>query len=124
MPAYGVYTPVPKKMVPVMHGMGVRRGPKVGYNTFQPRFRARPGRVISTRPMFTPLNATFQSKVVGYGIGGTRPTYHHEIRGGFVPPPPIYRSRPRSNSYNERQMEETEYQYNTSCVCTKCGKEF
>ena len=80
MPAYEVYAPVPKKMVPVMHGMGVRRGPKVGYNTFQPRFRARPGRVISTRPMFTPLNVTFQSKVVGYGIGGTRPTYHHKIR--------------------------------------------
>jgi len=34
MPAYGVYAPVPKKMVPVMHGMGVRRGPKVGYNIF------------------------------------------------------------------------------------------
>ena len=77
-----------------------------------------------TPQIITPLNVTFQSKVVGYGIGGTRPTYHHEIRGGFVPPPPIYRSRPRSNSYNERQMEETEYQYNTSCVCTKCGKEF
>ena len=115
-----------------MPGMGVKRGPiPKGYNTFQPRlFRARPGRVISTRPMFTPLNATFQPKVVsGYGIRGFKPTsYHHGINRGFISPTPIFRSRPRSSSYDERdynkQMQEDEYQYNTSCVCTKCGKEF
>ena len=111
-----------------MPGMGNRRGPVAmgGFNTFQPRFRARPGRVVAATPMFTPLNATFQPKVVGrYGYGGVRPT--HGMRG-FVPPPPMFRARPRSSSYDERdkdeQMYEEEYQCNTSNVCGKCGRDF
>ena len=127
------YFPGPKKVVPHMHGMGVRRGPVPsavmgGFNTFQPRFRARPGRIQVARPMLTPLNATFQPKVVGrYGYGGLRPTPLHHGRG-FVPPPPIFRTRPRSCSYDERDNDEGLYeeenQCNTSSVCSRCGKEF
>ena len=117
IPPYG-YAPVPK-VVPYMPGMGVKRGPVPRVVApLQPRFRGRPG------------VHTFQPKVVaGYGYGGMRPTsyHHHRPRRGFVPPPPIFRSRPRSNSFDERnddeQMYEGEYQCDT-CVCSKCGKEF
>ena len=118
------YAHRPKKVIPVMPGMGVRRGPtpKVvmgGFNSFQPRFRARPGRVMVANPMLTPINPTFRPKVVGrYGYGGVRPNPFKQGMRGFVPPPPIFRARPRSNSYNERdydeQIYEEEYQFNTS----------
>ena len=120
------YAPGPKKVVPVMPGMGVRRwpGPKVvmgGFNSYQPRYRARPGRVMVSTPRLTPFNATFQPNIVGrYGYGGVRPTAFKQGMRGFVPPPPIFRARPRSNSYDERdydeQIYEEEYQCNTSYV--------
>ena len=101
--------PGPKKVMP---GMGVRRGPfpgMGGFITIQPRFRDRPGRVMATA-------MSFQPKVVGrYGYGGVRPTSFHQGMRGFVPPPPIFRARPRSSSYDERdndeQMYEEEYLY-------------
>ena len=109
-----------------MPGMGVRRDPVPamgGLNTFQPRFRVKPGNVMASTPM------SFQPKVVGrYGYGGVRPTSFHQGMRGFVPPPPIFIGIPRSSSYdekdNEEQMYEEEYECNTSCICNKCEKEF
>ena len=110
----------------------VKRGPAVirpGYNTFQPGvFRARPRMVVARPgavPMFTPV-------APGYGM--------RRVARHMPPPPrsygfgmgPVFRSRPTATDYEEQDYAE-EYaeqcdtqgcDYNKSCVCTKCGKEF
>jgi len=107
----------------------VKRGPAVvrpGYNTFQPGvFRARP-RMVAARPAVRPMMAPLAP---GYGVGRVvRP----------MPPPPrpygfgmgqVFRSRPATTEqdYTEEYAEEYDTEgcdYNQSCVCTKCGKEF
>ena len=104
-----------------------KRGPAVvkpGLNTFQPGvFRARPRLGVArpgAMPMFTPL-------APGYGVG--------RVVRPMPPPPrpygfgmgPVFRNRPSSSSANAQEYAE-EYDagsnYNTSSVCTKCGKEF
>ena len=118
----------PPRVVPVP----VKRGPAVvrpGYNTFQPGvFRARPRMVVArpgAAPMLTPM-------APGYGMG--------RVARQMPPPPraygfgmgPVFRSRPTATDYEEQDYaEEYEEQcdtqgsdYNKSCVCTKCGKEF
>ena len=105
----------PPMMRPPM--MPPRRGPMMGYNTFQPRvFRARPRPRVVPVPMFTPLNDTFQPRI---GVRGPMmhpmpPMKHHMFRG-----------KERSNSYDacEDNQECCENQC-TKSVCTKCGKEF
>ena len=119
--------PAAVKLVPVM---APRRGPAV-YNTFQPRvFRARQRVMVRTTPvpMFTPLNTTFQPVVHGRGIG----MKHHHLPLKAVPMGMGYafRSKPRSSSYDAQDNQEyadcgTEgAEYNQTCVCSKCGKEF
>ena len=109
--------PVPRGPVPVP-----------GYNTFQPRFRGRPRPLVKPMPMAPPM-ATF--KPVPYGVPPK------VVRNPLVVPGPkkaygfgpVFRSRPRSASYDANQefVDENEYQYTEGCessVCTKCGKEF
>ena len=116
---------VPVPVVP----LPPRRGPMMGYNTFQPRvFRARPRPRVVPVPMFTPLNTTFQPRVYGgYGMRG--PRY------GPMPPmrPHLFRGKERSQSYDEAEAQQCEEQVCeqqceteqcTKNVCTKCGKEF
>ena len=109
--------PVPKVVpVPVMPP---KRGPMVGYNTFQPRvFRARP------RHMMPPPMTTFTPMAYG------RPGMHHP-RGPMVAPmmpmvKPVFRGKERSNSYDaqEEQYDECCENQCTKSVCTRCGKEF
>ena len=107
-----------------------RRGPMMGYNTFQPRvFRARPRPRVVPVPMFTPLNTTFQPRVYGgYGMRGPRYGPMSPMR------PHLFRGKERSNSYDEAEQQQQECQENqeqqceeqkcTKSVCTKCGKEF
>ncbi len=127
-----VGVPVPKPVVPMM---APKRGPApmMGYNTYQPRvFRARPKPVVAAVPMFTPVNTTFQPKVVGgYGFGprGMRPVSHHHGRPPMVAAP-VFRAKPRSNSYDAEEnnldsgLNDVECKGENTCVCSKCGKEF
>ena len=119
----------PPRVVP----LPPKRGPAVvrpGLNTFQPGvFRARP-RVVARPvavPMFTPL-------APGYGVG--------RVPRPMPPPPrpmgfgmgPVFRSRPNTSAYDAQEVEYAEENaeqydtegcdYNTSSVCTKCGKAF
>ena len=118
---------MPPPMIP--HRRGPMMAPMMGYNTFQPRvFRHRPRPRIVPVPMFTPLNTTFQPRMMGM----RGPRY------GPMPPmmrPPLYfRGKERSNSYDEAEQQQQECQENqeqqceeqkcTKSVCTKCGKEF
>ena len=113
------FTPVP-----------VKRGPAVvrpGYNTFQPGvFRARPRMMVAARPAVRPMMTPV---VPGYGVG--------RVVRPMPPPPrpygfgmgPVFRSRPETaeQDYDEENAEEYDAEgcdYNQSCVCTKCGKEF
>jgi hypothetical protein len=132
--------PVVPVVPPMMHP---RRGPMMGYNTFQPRiFRARPRPRVVPVPMFTPLNTTFQPRVYG-GFGMRGPRY-----GPMPPMRPhhLFRGKERSNSYDdaeeqdygecdqqceqqgeqqcEQQCDQQCDQQCTKSVCTKCGKEF
>lgn len=117
--------PVPGRTVVVAPPRGpVPRGPVGAYNTFQPRvFRTRPG---FGRPLYPTVMRPPMRPVVG-------------LRPAVVAPPvvprrgyglgPVFRSRPRSASYDAQDYaEEVDYQCNTegcdSNVCTKCGKEF
>ena len=143
MHAYG-FGPVPKRVVPVMSMIPKRgpihRVPMGSYSTFQPRvFRARP-RPYAAKPIFTPLNATFQPRI--FGGPRVRTVPHHLGAKGFIPvmrPGVIFRSKPRSHSYdkecsneeyenqefdNECQLNVEGEEYNKTCICTKCGKEF
>lgn len=115
---------VPVPVVPVgpKPVMMPKRGPVPvpGYNTFQPKvFRARPRPMPMVKPMpVAPMHIP------------------HKGRPPLVPPPkqyaygfgPVFRSRPRSASYDANEYaDENEYQYTEGCessVCTKCGKEF
>jgi hypothetical protein len=81
---------IPRPVVPIAPILPKRgpipRVPLAGYNTFQPRvFRARPRGLIVPKPMFTPLNATFQPRSYGFG----RPLSHHPGKRGYIPPPPM-----------------------------------
>lgn len=122
--------PLPVAPIHPKRGPAVRI-PMVGYNTFQPRlFRARQRTVVGEpKPMFIPLNATFQPRV--------RPMSHHP--GKRIPlqmkQPNLLRARPRSNSYDEKEYDEQMYEnqcqlntegnkYEGPSVCTRCGKEF
>ena len=109
----------PRPPVPVVPVMPVRRGPMMGYNTFQPRvFRARPGPRVVPTPMFVPVNPTFQPKVVR---GPIPPPMHHPHMHPMRPH--VFRGKERSNSYDAEEQQQCENQCNKS-VCTKCGKEF
>ena len=105
-----------------------KRGPAVvrpGYNTYQPGvFRARPG--VFARPVATPL---FTPLAPGFGVGVGR------VARPMPPPPrpygfgmgPVFRARPNTADYEDYDAEQYDtegYEYNTSSVCTKCGKEF
>ena len=72
--------------------------------------------------MFTPL-------APGYGVGVGR------VARPMPPPPrpygfgmgPVFRARPNTADYEDYDAEQYDtegYEYNTSSVCTKCGKEF
>ena len=116
----------PRVMPPPMmpHRRGPMMAPMMGYNTFQPRvFRHRPRPRIVPVPMFTPLNTTFQPRMMGM----RGPRY------GPMPPmmrAPLFRGKERSNSFDDaEQQQQEEYQecqdqQCTKSVCTKCGKEF
>ena len=110
VPMHGqIFAPAPKPSLPMMVP---KRGPhhnqisRIDYSTYQPRaFRARRNYVVAPKPMFTPLNSTFQPKALGgYGFGakGLRPVSHnhgkHAMSYG-----PIFRSRRRSNSYDDAE---------------------
>ena len=116
----------PPRVTPVP----VKRGPAVvrpGYNTFQPGvFRARPRMMVAARPAVRPMMTPV---VPGYGVG--------RVVRPMPPPPrpygfgmgPVFRSRPETaeQDYDEEYAEEYDAEgcdYNQSCVCTKCGKEF
>ena len=116
----------PPRVTPVP----VKRGPAVvrpGYNTFQPGvFRARPRMMVAARPAVRPMMTPV---VPGYGVG--------RVVRPMPPPPrpygfgmgPVFRSRPETaeQDYDEENAEEYDAEgcdYNQSCVCTKCGKEF
>ena len=118
--------PMRPRMVPVPPPMFPhRRGPMMGYNTFQPRvFRARPRPRVVPVPMFTPLNTTFQPKIHRHGMRG--PGYRP-----YPPMGPVYlRGKERSNSYDAEEQayeecdQQCETQKCTKSICTKCGKEF
>jgi hypothetical protein len=128
---------IPRPVVPIAPILPKRgpipRVPLAGYNTFQPRvFRARPRGLIVPKPMFTPLNATFQPRSYGFG----RPLSHHPGKRGYIPPPPmkVFRARPRSNSYDGQDYDNQNYEEQNQCntegnecgtsICTRCGKEF
>ena len=115
------------RMPPMVPVMPHRRGPMMGYNTFQPRvFRARPRPRMVPAPMFTPLNATFQPKMYGpYGMRGPR----------YAPMPPmrphLFRGKENTaegeeqqQEYQECQEQQCETEQCAKSVCTKCGKEF
>ena len=110
VPMHGqIFAPAPKPSLPMMVP---KRGPhhnqisRIDYSTYQPRaFRARRNYVVAPKPMFTPLNSTFQPKALGgYGFGakGLRPVSHnhgkHAMSYG-----PIFRSRRKSNSYDDAE---------------------
>ena len=106
-----------RPMMPPM--MPRRRGPMgLGYNTFQPRiFRGRPRPRMVPTPMLSPLNATFQPRMYGYGMRGPRyapmpPMKHHYFRG---------KETAQTEECQEQCVEEQKV---TKNVCTKCGKEF
>ena len=138
MHPYG-FGPVPKRVVPGMSLIPKRgiihRVPMGRYSTFQPTvFRARP-RTYAAKPFFTPLNATFQPRI--FRGPRVRTVPHHLETKGFIPvmrPGAIFRSKPRSNSYDkecsneefdkECQLNTEGEEYNTTCICSKCGKEF
>jgi hypothetical protein len=141
MHPYGFGPVKPRPVLPVMPIGVPRRGPMAGYSTFQPRvFRARPrvGVVMAPKPMFTPVMNTFQPRAYGgygFGVRSARPTsYHHYGQKAFMGPGPIFRNRPRSNSYDDAEENAEQYyedelnaeggECNKSCICTKCGKEF
>ena len=113
MHPYG-FGPVPKRVVPVMSMIPKRgpihRVPMGSYSTFQPRvFRARP-RPYAAKPIFTPLNATFQPRI--YGGPRVRTVPHHLGAKGFIPvmrPGVIFRSKPRSHSY-DKECSNEEYE--------------
>jgi hypothetical protein len=109
----------PRPPVPVVPVMPVRRGPMMGYNTFQPRvFRARPHPRIVPTPMFVPVNPTFQPKVVR---GPIPPPMHHPHMHPMRPY--VFRGKEASNGNDAEEQQQCENQCNKS-VCTKCGKEF
>ena len=136
--APGVVKPVPINHPPVRPPVVApprfapvppKRGPALvrpGYNTYQPGVFRERSRVVArpiATPMFTPL-------APGYGVGRVvRP----------IPPPPrpygfgmgpVFRNRPNTATYDAQEQDYTEEyvdegcEYNTSSVCSKCGKEF
>ena len=107
----------PRPPVPVVPIMPPRRGPMMGFNTFQPRvFRARPGPRVVPTPMFVPVNPTFQPKVVR---GPVPPPMHHPHMHPMRPH--VFRGKEMTNNCEEEQQCENQC---TKSVCTKCGKEF
>ena len=124
-PTYRPPVVAPPRVVPAP----VKRGPAVvrpAYNTFQPGvFRARP-RVVARpvgMPMFTPV-------APGYGVPRVARVPARPYGFGMGP---VFRSRPKTSTYDGQEEYAEEYEeqydtegcdYNTSSVCTKCGKEF